>query len=255
MSAYTLEAARTTLKGRLLWLTKKVVREPLEGLVSGKVFHLPYAPAQEDSVTVYDSAGAAVGTGDYTLDEEGGSVVFTTAISAAHSASYTYQAYTDAQLLNFCKEGFDNMQREYPRTLYVVSSGDNHVSSTTLAITDPPLGTTTFGVSRIQQDFLVTCSEYALVKALWQQATMEAIDVREGITGMRVDRSRRPATMLPSLEEVRGRVEDAAFVAADEAGDTDVLFEGGVVPGAKSDDYSDTFDWWTDSEQERGVVA
>jgi len=253
--SYTLETARTTLKGRLLWLTKKVVREPLEGLVSGKVFHLPYAPAQEDSVVVYDSAGAAVGTSDYSLDEEAGSVVFTTAIAAAHSASYTYQVYTDAQLLNFCKEGFDNMQREYPRTLYVVSSGDNYVSSTTAALTDPVLGTTTFGDSRIQQDFLVTCSEYALVKALWQKATMEAIDVREGITGMRVDRSRRPATMMPSLEEVKGRVGDAAFVAADEAGDTDSLFEGGVVPGARSDNYSDIFDWWTDSEQERGIVA
>lgn len=253
--SYTLEAARTTLKGRLLWLAKKVVREPLEGLVSGKVFHLPYAPAQEDSVVVYDSAGATVGTGAYTLDEEAGSVVFTTAIGAAHSASYTYQAYTDAQLLNFCKEGFDNMQREYPRPLYVVSSGDNYVSSTTSTVTDPVLGTTTFGDSRIQQDFLITCSEYALVKALWQQATMEAIDVREGITGMRVDRSKRPATMLPSLEEIERRVEDAAFVAADEADDTGALFEGGVIPGAKSDDYSNRYDWWTDSEQERGVVA
>lgn len=255
MAAYTLEAARAKLKARLLWLTTKVVREPLEGLVGGKVFHLPYAPAQEDSVTVYDSDGAAVGTGDYALDEEGGSVVFTTAITAAHSASYTYQAYTDARLLDFCEEGFDNMQREYPRTLYVVSNGSHHISSTTSTATDPTLGATTFGASRIQQDFLIVCSEYALVKALWQRATMEAIDVREGITGMRVDRSRRPATMLPALEEVQRRVEDAAFTAADEAGDTDALFEGGVVPGARSDDYGDRFDWWTDSEQERGIVA
>lgn len=257
MASYTLEDARAALKDRLLWLSAQLTREPLEGLVdsSNKVFHLRYAPAQESSVNLYNSTGAAVATTAYTLDEAAGSVVFNTAPTGAHTASYTYQAHSDTALLGLCKEGFDTMQRVYPRALYIVNSTSEwHISSTSASVADPTLGSVLFSASRIQQDFLVTCCEYALVKAKVQQAGVEAISFREGITGMQVDRSRRVASLTPGLDDVKERLEQAAFAAADDANDTS-LFEGGVSPGARSDTWADWYDWWTDGQQDRGVIA
>lgn len=257
MASHTLEDTRTNLKGRMLWLTRKIVREPLSGLVDGsnKVFHLPYAPAQDDSVVVYDNAGSTVATSAYTVDEEAGSVVFGTAISTAYTADFTFQALTDTALLSLCKEGFDTMQRLYPRDLYLVSSGGSlHISSTTGTVSDPSIGSSTFSASRKQQDLLMICCEEAVVKALIQQSAMEAIDVREGITGMRMDRTRRTQALETALGVVQDRIEQAVYAAAEEAGDSTV-FEGGVVPGARSDIQIDWFDWWTDGQQDRGVVS
>lgn len=255
--AYTLEEARTALKGRLLWLSNLIVREPLEGLVDGanKVFHLPYAPAQTDSVVVYDNSGVAVATTAYTISEEGGSVVFSTAISTAYTASYTYQSLTDAKLLTMCYNGFDIMQRMYPRSLYIVSSGSAYISSTSASVVDPDLGNVNFGDSRIQQGFLATCSEVALLNALIQRAGLEALDIREGITGMRIDRTKRVPALMSILDEAKARAIDEADIAADEAGDTTSVFEGSITPGAKSDTWTDWFDWYADSEQDRGVIA
>ena len=255
--AYTLEEARTALKGRLLWLANPIVREPLEGLVDGtnKVFHLPYAPAETGSVTVYDNTGAAIATTRYTLGEEDGSLAFNTAFSTAYTASYTYQALTDAKLLTLCYNGFDTMQRKYPRSLYVVSSGSSaYISSTSASVVDPTLGDVTFSNSRIQQSFLATCCEIALLNSLIQRAGLESLDVREGITGMRIDRTKRVPVLMSILEEAKARADEEVDIAADEAGDTTSVFEGSITPGAKSDTWIDWFDWYDDSKQDRGVI-
>ena len=256
-SAYALETARTTLKARFLWLTQKFTREPLEGLVdsSNKLFHLRYAPAQADSVTIYDADGALVAAAGYTTDDEAGSVTFGSAPTGMHSASYTYQALTDTQVLNLCKEGFDAMQRVYARALYLVSSGGyNYVSSAAATATDPTLGAYTFSTSRRQIELLLTCCEWAVVKALVQQAGVEAVSFREGITGMQVDRSKRVASMTPGLDEIVARIMEAVYAAADEAGDT-TMFEGGVSPGARSDTWYDWFDWHTGGMQDMGLIT
>ncbi len=258
MSVYSLQDARSSLKERLLWLSRSVVREPLEGLVNGsnKLFHVPYVPAAEDSIVVYNSSGVAQTSADVTTDEASGAVVFNTAPSHACTASYTYQVFSDTALVNLCKQGFDIMQRLYPRTLYIYTTGNtSYVSSTTATASDPACGTKTFYGSRIQQDFLVTCSELALTQAMHAQAAVESVNYREGITGMHVDKTRRPEAFRVMEEQVAKRAEQMAMAAAEDAGDTGSLIEGGVVPGARSDYYTSDFDWWTNSDQYYGIVS
>jgi len=251
--AYTLTTAIAELKRSLFWNERGVVREPLEGLVdsSNKVFYTAQKPISATGITVYDNDGDTVSSGSYTVDStEFGTIRLDTAPSALHYVSYTAQSLTDTMLTNIVKNGFDKMEQEYNRNWYITT---NSISSSSSAVVDPVVGSYTFSASRLQIKLYLLCCEYELVYALWKYAAANFFKYRESRSaGVQVDRTRSADQLKEVLSALQGQIDDVIDSVANQAGDTPW---GGWTPGSKSNAYLDGWDWFTDSRQDRGVVA
>jgi len=253
--AYTLTTAITELKRSMLWNERVVVREPLEGLFDGSnmVFYTAERPISSTGITVYDNSGTEYSSGSYTVDSyEFGTVRFTvTAPSTAYYISYTAQNLTDTQLTGIVENGFDKMEQEYNRNWYITSDS---ISSSATVVTDPDVGGgLTFSVSRLNVSFYLLCCEWALVLALQQFAASNYFQYREGRSGgVRVDRTKNADQLGSLLDGLQGQIDDVLATVANLAGDTPW---GAWVPGSHSNQWSDSFDWFTGSKQDRGEIA
>jgi len=253
--AYTLTTAIAELKRSMLWNERAVVREPLEGLFDGSnmVFYTAERPISSTGITVYDNTGTEYSSGSYTVDSyEFGTVRFTvTAPTALYYISYTAQNLTDDQLDGVVRNGFDKMEQEYNRNWYITSDS---ISSSATVVTDPDVGgSLTFSVSRLNVSFYLLCCQWALVLALGQFAAANYFQYREGRSGgVRVDRSKNAGQLRDELGDLQKQIDDVLDMVAALADDTPW---GSWVPGTKSDVYLDSFDWWTDSKQDRGEIG
>jgi len=253
--AYSLSDAVSELKRGMFWNERALTREPLEGLVdnSNKVFYLANFPVSSSgSLGIYDSSGSAVTA--YTVESyETGVVVFTAAPSEQYTASYTAQALTDAELTNTVRNGFDKMEQSYNRNWFLVASGDDtYISSDSSSVVDPVTGSYTFSTSRLQIALYLACCDYELVKARAKYAAAYHMRYRESRTGgVQIDRTKSADQLMGLLEIIQKDIDDIVVVCASQSDDTPW---GAWIPGGRSDVYDSTFDWWTDSKQDRGVI-
>ena len=242
----------------MFWNERALTREPLEGLVDGtnKVFYLAHFPVSSSgSLAIYNASGTVISSGSYTIESyETGVVSFTTAPGEGYTASYTAQSLTDTELTNVVKNGFDKMEAEYNRNWYLVDSGSaTYVSSSSSSVVDPVTGSYTFSTSRLQVKLYLLCCEYELIKARAKYAAAYHMKYRESRTGgVQIDRTQSADQLMALLKIVQKDIEDTVTVCANQSGDTPW---GVYVPGTRSDVFLDTFDWWTDSRQDRGEVA
>lgn len=257
LSAYALETARTELKRATPWLTQDVSFAPMTGLADGAntILHLPMTPADDTSaVTIYDSTGAEI-TNWSVVSYESGAVRFSAGSipAAVPYASYTALGMPGSKLLNLCYGGFDEMQSRYRRDYYIVPSGNYHyISSSESEVVDPVCGSRTFSTSRAQVDLLLACCEYRLLRALQTEAAINNFAYREErVGGLMVDRTRQAPVYDPMIAEINQRIAEKLEAAREESGDTSAF--GSFIPGARSDTYASGYDWWSDSEQARGV--
>jgi len=252
--AYTLEQARTDLKSRLPFLTRAVDMSMLDGIFDGAqtLFHLPIVPASETGLVIYDDFGAPT-TSFTVISYEAGSIRFDAdAIpSVPMYATYTALLMSDAKLLLMCGAGFDEMQSRYARPYYLLESGGTtSISSDSSTVVDPVIGSLTFSTSRAQVDFLLGCIEYKLLQALASEAAYNAISYREErVGGLAVDRTKQPGAYEFLLEQAAQHLDEKMWTARNECDETGF---GQFIPGAQSNTYADTYDWWTDSRQATG---
>ena len=252
--AYTLTTAVSELKRSMLWNSRAVVREPLEGLfdASNKTFYTAQKPIGS-TVTVYDNDGAEYSSGSYTVDSyEFGTIRFTgTAPSTVHYISYTSQQFSDAQLTDIVKSGFDKMEQAYNRNWYITS---NSISSSSSSVVDPVVGDgLTFGASRLHIGLYLLCCEWALVFAQWHYAAANYYSYRESRSaGVSIDRTRNAEHLKGILDDLQERIDEVVSVVANQADDNPW---GAWTPGSHSDTWSTDFDWWTDSKQDRGEIS
>jgi hypothetical protein len=256
-SAYSLEDARTELKRATPWLTAPVSFGPLEGLADGvnPIFHLPNTPADPDAtLTVHDLSTGSAATGYTVLSYDAGSLRFSSGSIPTETlyASYTAQALSNTKLLDLCRAGFDDMQSRWARPYYLVSDTlETYISDNQATVVDPTCGTTTFGASRVQIDFLLACCEYALVKGLMTDLALKNFAYREErLGGLMIDRSRNAAAMQPLLDLADKKAEQKLYAARSAADDTDLF--GDFIPGAQSDTYVSGYEWWSTSAQAGG---
>jgi hypothetical protein len=253
--AYTLATAISELKRSQLWNERAVVREPLEGLfdASNKVFYTAQKPIASTGITVYDNNGDEYSSGSYTVDShEFGTVRFTgTAPSTLHYISYTAQMFTDDQLTDIAKNGFDKMEQSYPRGWFLTSG--SIISSSSSTVVDPVVGSTTFSASRLHVKLYLLCCEWELAFAMRKYAAMNYFSYRESRSaGVSVDRTRNADHLKAIMSDLQDQIDDIVDKVASQADDYPW---GSWVPGSKSDSYLDTWDWYTDSRQDRGEVA
>jgi hypothetical protein len=255
-AAYTLEKARDDLKRIVPWLTREIDMEPLEGLFDGTnpIFHLPVTPlSPAPSPTFYNAAGTEL-DGATVISYDNGAVRFSSGSvpSSTVYASYVAQSMSDSKVLDLCSAGFDEMESRYRRGWYIIASGYHYISSTSPAITDPVCGSVTFATSRAQVDFLLACCEYKLVKALATEVALNAYSYREErLGGLMVDRSRQGNVFDNMLKELDAAIEVKRTAAMEQEGNTAEF--GEFIPGAQSDTYADSLEWWSTSEQATGV--
>lgn len=250
--AYTLSNAVTALRKRHPWTSLVVEREPLTGLVDGsnKVFHLANPPAQTLSVTVYDSSGVAVTPASVSVTS--GLVTFTSAPTEPYTASYTHVTFPDSQMEGLCEDGFALMQSILNRPYYLYTSS---ISSSSSSVVDPVIGSTTFSALPVQIRFFLDCCDFVFLESMQREAAFNAINVREErMGGLQIDRSKQPAAFPAMLDRAWDKLMKSAAAAADEAGLSSTLFEGDVLPGAKSDYNYDILNWHRYSKQDLGII-
>jgi hypothetical protein len=252
---YALSTALTELKRSDLWNEASVSYEPLVGMVDGdnRVFNTAHAPIA--SLTVYDNELNLLAlTTDYTVPSYvSGTVVFVVPLSAPAFASYTVQELTDTQLTNLLRDGLDEMELRWNRGLWFYGNGDSAdvISSSSAAALDPATGNSTFSTSRTQIALYLRCCEYRMALALQRRAANKAITYREERAGgLLVDTSKTPQAWELVLVRLNDDIQKAIVAAQDET-----AVAGYYIPGTKSDDWVDNFDWWEDSKQERGLVG
>ena len=253
--AYTLSTAITELKRSMLWNERAVVREPLEGLPDGSnmVFYTAQRPISSTGITVYDNTGTEYSSGSYTVDSyEFGTVRFTVSSpTSTYYISYTAQSLTDAQLTDIVKNGFDKMEQEYNRNWYITSDS---ISSNASVVVDPTVGASlTFSASRLHVSFYLLCCEWALAFALRKYAAFNYFRYRENrASGVQIDKSRNADQLKEIMADLQQQIDAVVQQAANQADDSPW---GSFVPGSHSDQWSNSWDWWTDSKQDRGEIA
>lgn len=255
--AYSLEDAAEELKRSTLWNSEPVMFEPLIGPFDGsnRVFRTKGKPIT--SLTLYQTGGSAQHCGSYTEFATEGVVVFDTApVSGSQVlASYSVVEFTDTQLQDFARDGFDRMMAEYPRSWYLVnSSGSTYISSESATVVDPVIiGDTSFSESRRQIGLLVLCSLYRMTLARQIRASAIGMSYRESLVGgVQVDNRARGPNLDQAIDRLEKDIERAAEAAEEE---TEGVGAYGVYhPGARSNDYMSNFEWWEGSDQEMGSI-
>jgi len=255
---YSISDIVSALKEQVVWLTKRVSHEPLNGLVDGtnKLFHLPYVPAQSGTLTLYDADGSTIDTSGYTvLSYDTGEIQFASAPTDTVYATYVAQALTDNELETFAESGFAEMQKRYPRSLYLVSSGgEKYISTSSTSAVEPKYGGLYLSNNPVQLRLLHLCCRYALYQSLYERSAIEDYQFREAgrLVGAMIDTRMRPENIANMLEHLNVQIDEAVYAAAAQAGDADLF--GKFIPGAKSDEYYENYEWWDWSKQGRGMI-
>lgn len=238
MTAYSQTNGINAFLARQMWLKMPVVREPLDGLMDGVnvIFNLKSPPALDSTVTVIDSAGNTVTPAS--VDEASGSVVLSTAPTSTLYASYTHCGLTSDQLTGLFVAGFEEMESRWQRGYYLTeSSSIPYVSSNSVTVVDPEIGSSTFSVRPAQTNFLVGCMTYVFSLSSWQEAAATAIATREKWSaGMMIDSTRRPEAFAKLVEAQERALKALMDKAITDAGTTNI----GVV-GPRTDPYPNVY--------------
>jgi len=254
--AYCLENTVAALRDTNPWLLESVDFEPLEGISDGanRILRTPHRPLdQASSISIYKQDGTSVGSASYTVVSwDSGVLRFTAGVSEQYYASY-YVAdayYGTTKLKEICRSGFRELMTRWPQDWYLLDSGGStYISSTTPAITDPPIGAVTFGTSHQALHSFHLCCEYALASSRLRRAVGD-VDYREGMSGGVAVTTHFRAPALQSLLDSLNKDIVTALVALEE----ELTGEGygTFISGAKSDSYEDVYEWWDDTEQAAG---
>ncbi|MGQ9458900.1 MAG: hypothetical protein ACUVS5_11545 [Anaerolineae bacterium] len=246
--AYSLSQAVAELKRSILWDSEDVVLQELIGLSDGtnRVFRTQSAPVS--NLSLYNRDGTPY-TGAYTLYASSGTIVFQVAPGAGQAplASYSAVEFTDAELLDIARAGFDEMEALLGRHWYLVDSGgETYISARRDEVEDPVVNGRPFSEDRAQVGLYLLCCLLRLVQAKRLHAASVGYLYRESSTGgVTVDRRGQAREFAEMERDLRRAIEDN--VAALET-------LGAYIPGAKSDQYLDNFEWWTGSRQSTGAV-
>lgn len=240
-TGYSLTDAATAIK-TLPWFTSVISSEPLEGLYDGanKVFRFPAYPVSATPTPVYtDSAGASVTAPTATLDT--GLCRFASAPTAPIYVTAVAQLISDTNLLATIRRGFDEMQIRFKRDYFLVeSSGLVYVSSSSTSVVDPAVDDLTFSTSSAQRDFFLGCCIFRLISELYQQAVVEAVNLREERSGgLLFDSSKNPANWKILLEITEKDLLLKENAARFELGDEDGF--GYFIAGPSLSGFMETF--------------
>ena len=241
----------------LLFRKVRRVREGMVGLTSGAnaVFHTVYMPLLSAATTQIYTSGSLISSGSYTLDLEAGCVIFNTAPSANVQPEATYYQVdlSESQLKDLLFRAFEEMEARWPRgyrrssssSVYTEAVGtETHVYVLAGAtVTDPVVGSTTFGASPVQHAFLVACAEYLLAVAQANYAAPNEFSWRED-RGMAVDRRGIPRALEEAVARQDKRL--AAMVRSAQEEHYGSLAPGAYIGNSSSEDYDDNYDWLTD---------
>jgi hypothetical protein len=252
--AYSTAAAVSDLKASLPWLVRSVSLQPLDGLFDGQnaIFHLPVVPANPDTpIIFYDNLGQPTSAGSI-VSYDTGVIRFLPGQQPfdAVYVSYEAQLKPDSQLINLCRSGFRYMETRFRRNYHLVeSAGVQYISSDANQVVDPlAYGERAFSQSEAQVGYYLTCCEYALLNDMMHESADQSLLYREErMGGLMVDRSKQMTAYKTLLDEVKARLEEQEWTARQE-NDPDSAY-GTLLPGAQSDTYRNTWDWWSDSEQ------
>jgi len=255
--SYTLDNAVTDLKESVHWLTQRVIKQPIEGLVDGtnKLFLLPHAPASTGTLTLYEVDGTAIASADYTVDVDTGEITMDTAPTDTTYSTYTAEAFTSTELTDVVEGGFAKMQAVYPRSWFLFTSGaTTYISTSSTADTEPVVGGQALSDNVVQIQFYMMCCRFSLNQMLYEEYALQDHQFRESgrVGGMLVDMRQRPENILAVLERLDKMIDSSAASAASNAGDTDTF--GDFIPGARSDEHYYGYDWWRDGLQDSGEI-
>ncbi len=254
MSMYALENAVDALRNSNPWLLTSVDFEPLEGITDGanRVFRTPHRPLdQASSIIVYSQDGTVIGSANYTVVSwDSGVLRFTLGVSAQYYADYKVADtfYSATKLKELCRDGFRELMDRWPQDWYLIDSGGStYISSTTPALTDPPIGSVVFSTSHPMLRVFHLCCEYALTFSRLRQAAALDVDYREGMSGGVQVTTRARAEALQNLLDSLDKKINTGLVALEEVVSGEGY--GGFVSGAKSDAYEELYEWWDDTDQ------
>ncbi len=255
--SYTLANAVTDLKERVHWLTQRVIKQPIEGLVDGvnTFFLLPHAPASSGTLTLYEVDGSTIASADYTVDVDTGEITFNTAPTDTTYSTYTAEAFTSAELLDIVEEGFAKMQAVYPRSWFLFTSGaTTYISTSATEDNEPTIGGQLLSANVVQIHFYMLCCRFALNQMIFEDASVHDHQYRESgrVGGMLVDMRKRPESILAVMDRLDKLIDNDKAAAAENAGDTGAY--GDFIPGAVSDEHYGAYDWWRDGLQDKGEI-
>lgn len=247
--AFTSADALAALLRRNPWMSQRVVQEPVIGLVDGENtrFNLASPPGVAYTATLIKSDGTAVTPAS--IDYDSGALLFSFAPTQSIYASYTHSLLSNSDAFGLFEEGFALMESLWSRSYYIVASGDVWViSSSSSAVVDPVILTSTFS-SRVQQTaFMVDCMYYAWVQSALAEATYNAMAVREQrASGLQIDRTRQPDAFKSMIEMAEKRLSSSLIAALVDAGEQDDLYEGGAI-GAIRSNWNAVNSWWQESQ-------
>lgn len=245
---YTITQAVQDIKPRLFWLKQTHILQPLLGPIDGtnRVFTVQFPPVEEGTVKVYDENGDELTTGWTLAFAETGTILFDFPPTQPRYASYTHVAITDEELRNLAQDAILEMESRYPRGITVFQ--DEYISSSQDQAVDPTVEPgVTFSQSKANIAFYLLCFEYVIYRAQEREAVLNAAVIREDrLSGSGIDTSRTPQAHQESLAMLDQQIEKA--MRAIHTGPY-----GDFVPGAESDEYRSMFEWWSSSQQARGL--
>ncbi len=236
---------------------RKIARDPLSGLVNGAnlIFYanlFPFLSTGSSPLLVYDGSNPTPVAG--TADFDTGEITLGSAPVSQPLATYTFTPYTGKQVIRFLVSGLDEMESRWPRgytLLDALGQPANEDSPQILVAdsqgNDPPItGDLTFSQSRVQPALLIACADYAYNVAVLGDAARTDHLVREGIRGMTIDKTKRPANMEVALDRLDKKVEDILFSAQREQLGSSAY--GGFIASPLTLDYLYNYEWQTSSK-------
>lgn len=234
---------------------RKIARDPLSGLVNGsnKIFYcnlFPLLSSGSTPLVVYDGVNSVAGSADY----DTGEITLTAAPAAQPLATYTYTPYTGTQVIRFLVSGLDEMESRWPRGYTLVDALGQPANETSAQLLvanaqgqEPVIaGDVTFSTSRVQPALLIACADYAYNVSVLGEAARTDHLVREGIRGMTIDKTKRPANMEVALDRLNKKVEDILFSAQREQMGSAAY--GGFIASPLTLDYLYNQEWQTSSK-------
>lgn len=249
VGAFSSSDAFAAMLRRNPWMAQRVAQEPIVGLVDGANtrFNLASPPAVTASATFITSAGATVVP--TALDYDSGALLLGSAPTASIYASYTHSLLSSTDAYGLFEEGFALMESTWPRSYYLVATGDvKSISSSASTVVDPVILTSTFSVRVAQTALVADCMFYTWVNSALAEATYNAMAVREQrASGLQIDRTRQPDAFKLIVEMAEKRLAASLVNAMTDAGEDDDLYPGGAIAAIKSN-WNGLNSWWQTSQ-------
>lgn len=229
-------------------LRRRIPRDPLVGLADGTntIFFANYYPiSMTDTLTVYVGGSVVSGVADY----DTGQITLASPPATQPQATYVFVPYTSRQILDFCIDGFNQMEALWPRGYYLANSAGSPVwfswASQNFYVVDtsgssPLCNGIPFHRSVAQVGFLNACIAYRHLLSRLGDTSLLDMDYRES-KGAAIARAKRPSNIELALERAREAMMDA-MRAAQEQYYEDALY-GGVVSSPASAFYAYTLYW------------